>query len=73
MPPPLSLHHLVNHMASEGYGWEDIAMRLRIPGEIRLQVRQQVLGISARPDAELAPPVVSDSRRATGGTIRGGT
>lgn len=43
MPVPLSLRTLVEHEARGGLGYEDICMRLKVPRELRAEVRQIVL------------------------------
>jgi len=43
MPVPIGLRTLVEHEARGGLGYEDICMRLKLPRELRAEVRRIVL------------------------------
>ena len=45
MTVPISPHDQIRLLASYGWGWEDVCVRLKITGPARLRVRALVLEI----------------------------
>ena len=49
MPVPISLHDHIRLLASYGWGWEDVCVRLKLTDPARVRVRALVLGIDDEP------------------------
>lgn len=49
MPVPIALRSCVEFLARGGIGWEDICLSLKVPRELRDDVRRLVLGFPTAP------------------------